>query len=120
MTEEKVFFEEGDVKVTSSRFLTYGKTQTLSGITSVSSFEQKPSRKYPIILGIVGLICFTFSWLVAVILVALAVLWWISQKTDYIVRLESSSGTTDALTSKNQDFIFKVGDAMNEAIVYRG
>jgi len=120
MAEEKVFFEAGDVKVTSSRFITFGKTQALSGITSVSTHYISPSRVGPIVLAVVGLICFAFSWIVAIILVAAAVLWWISQKTIYFVRLESAAGTTDALSSKDKDFIFQVADALNDAIVHRG
>ena len=120
MAEEKVFFESGDVKVTSSRFITYGKTQALAGITAVSSHYQSPNRMGPIILGIVGLVCFAFSWLVAIILIALAVLWWVMQKTVYFVRLESASGAADALSSNDKDFIFQVVDALNDAIVHRG
>lgn len=120
MSEEKVFFEDGDVKVTSSRFLTFGKTQTLSGITSVSSYVQNPDRKWPIILAVVGALCFYFSWVIAVILIAAAVAWLYFQKTYYTVQLESSSGVTDALTDTNKEYIFKVIDALNEAIVHRG
>lgn len=120
MAEEKVFFESGDVKVTSSRFITFGKTQALGGITAVSSHYISPKRMGPIIVGIVGLICFAFSWIVAVIVIAAAVLWWISQKTIYFVRLESASGATDALSSKDREFIMQVVDALNDAIVHRG
>ena len=120
MTEEKVFFESGDVKVTSARFITYGKTQALSGITSVSSHYVKPNRMWPIILGVVGAICLAFNWIVAILFIALAAYWWISQKTIYFVRLESASGTADALSSKDRDFIFKVVDALNDAIIHRG
>ncbi|MDU1891004.1 MAG: DUF6232 family protein [Dysgonomonas sp.] len=120
MAEEKVFFDAGDVKVTSSRFMTFGKTQALAGITAVSTHYVSPSRLGPIILGVVGLLCFAFSWVVGLILVVGAVLWWISQKTVYIVRLESASGVTDALSSKDKDFVFQVSDALNEAIVHRG
>jgi hypothetical protein len=120
MSDEKVFFEDRDVTVTSSRFLTFGKTQALSGITSVSSYVQKPNRKLPIILAIVGLICFYFSWIIAVLVIAAAAVWMYFQKTYYTIQLESASGTTDALTDTDNDFIFKVVDAINEAIVYRG
>jgi len=120
MSDEKVFFEDRDVTVTASRFLTYGKTQALSGITAVSSFVQKPNREPPIILAVVGLICFYFSWFIAVLIIAAAVAWWFFQKTYYIVQLESASGTSDALTDTDQDFILKVVDALNEAIVHRG
>ncbi len=120
MSEEKVFFEDRDVTVTSSRFITFGKTQALSGITAVSSYVQKPNRIPPIVVAGVGLICFYFSWFLALILIAAAAVWWFLQKTYYIVQLESASGTNDALSDTDKTFIFSVVDALNEAIVHRG
>ncbi len=120
MSEEKVFFENADVKVTSARFVTFGKTQALSGITAVSSHYISPKRTLPIVLGVVGLICFSFSWVLAVLLIVLAVVWWVLQKTDYFVRLESASGITDAFTSKDQELINKIVEALNDAIIHRG
>lgn len=120
MAEEKVFLDSGGVKVTSSRFITFGKTQALAGITAVSSHYESPKRTGPIVLAIIGLICFAFKWWLAIILIALAVLWWMSQKTIYFIRLESASGASDALSSKDKDFIFQVVDALNDAIVHRG
>jgi hypothetical protein len=43
-----------------------------------------------------------------------------SQKTIYQVVLASSSGENDALSDKDQDFINKVVEALNDAIVFRG
>jgi ABC-type uncharacterized transport system permease subunit len=121
MSEEKVFFENGDVKVTSARFVTFGKTQALSGITAVSSHYVSPKRTGPIVLAVVGLLClFAEQYILALVLIALAVVWWIMQKTVYFVRLESASGTSDAFSSKDQDLIFKIVDALNEAIIHRG
>ncbi|MDX9942873.1 MAG: DUF6232 family protein [Bacteroidales bacterium] len=120
MAEEKVFFEDRGVKVTNSRFITYGKTHSLSGITAVSSQYISPSRKWPIILGVIGLALFAWKWFLALIVIALAVGWWMSQKTIYQVVLASSSGENDALSDKDQDFINKVVEALNDAIVFRG
>ncbi len=120
MAEEKVFFENRGVKVTNSRFITFGKTHSLSGITAVSSQYISPSRKWPIILGVIGLALFAWKWFLALIIIALAVFWWISQKTIYQVVLSSASGESDALSDKDQGFILNVVDALNEAIVHRG
>lgn len=118
--EEQVFFDERGVKVTNARFITFGKTQTLAGITSVSSFIEKPKRTLPIVLGIIGLICFSFSYILAIILIIAAVAIWVIQKPEYIVRLESASGSVDALKDKDSGFIDKVINALNDAIVHRG
>jgi len=120
MAEETVFFEEGDVKVTNARFLTYGKTHSMNGITSVSKFRFPPNRKGPIILAIVGLLAFIFKWYIAVIILALAAVWWFTQKTYYSVQLSSASGDADALRSANEEYIDRVVTALNDAIVHRG
>jgi hypothetical protein len=120
MAEETVFFEEGNVKVTNARFLTFGKTHSMNGITSVTKYQITPSRKGPIIVAVIGLLAFIFKWYIAVIILAAAVAWFISQKKKYSVQLSSASGDNEALTSTNEEYIDKVVAALNDAIVHRG
>jgi hypothetical protein len=119
MAEEKVFFDERSVKVTSARFITLGKTHSMSGVTAVSSYIIKPNRKPPVILAVIGIIIVIFHWAGA-ILIAGAVAWWFLQKNLYSVMLSSASGNQDALTDNDEDFIQRVVTALNDAIVHRG
>jgi hypothetical protein len=119
MAEEKVFFDEQGVKVTNARFVTFGKTHSMSGVTAVSSYINKPNRKQPIILAVVGIIIVIFHWSGA-IFIAGAIAWWFIQKNTYSVVLSSASGNEDALTDKNEDFIQRAVTALNDAIVFRG
>lgn len=119
MAEEKVFFDERGVKVTNARFVTTGKTHSIAGVTAVSSYIISPNRKPPIILAVVGLIITIFHW-AGLILVAGAAAWWFIQKKQYSVVLSSASGNQDALTDPDQDFIARVVEALNEAIIHRG
>jgi len=120
MAEEKVFFEDGNVKVTNARFMTYGKTHSMSGVTSVTSIVINPDRKGPLIVAVIGLLCFIFKWYLAVIVLAAAVAWWVMQKKKYAVLLNSASGDQEALSSTDSSFIDKVVTALNDAIVHRG
>ena len=120
MAEEKVFFEQGDIKVTNSRFMTYGTTHSMSGVTSVTQLIFKPNRIGPIIVAAVGLLCFIFSWWIAIIVLAAAVVWWFMQKTRYAVQMSSASGDQEALSSTDGELINKVVAALNDAIVHRG
>lgn len=120
MAEEKIYFEEGNVKVTNARFLTYGKMHSMAGITSVAKYVISPSRKGPIILGVVGLVAFAAHWLVAILLIAGAVAWFMSQKNVYQVTLSSASGSEEALSSNDEAFIDRVVNALNDAIADRG
>lgn len=121
--EEKSFFSDGGVSVTNARFIAQGQTYAMSGITSVKSFRQDPSRKGPIILGIVGVLALGGGGSVTVgglLLAAGAVAWWFLQKPEFSVLLSSASGETKALASQDGDFISKVVNALNDAIVHRG
>jgi hypothetical protein len=121
--EEKSFFNEGGVSVSNSRFIVPGQTYAMSGITSVKSYRQDPSRKGPIILGIVGLLALGGGGnavFLGLLLIAGAVAWWFSQKPEFSVLLTSASGEAKALTNKDGQFITRVVNALNDAIVHRG
>jgi hypothetical protein len=119
--EEKIFFNQGGVSVSNARFIVHGQTYAMNGVTSVKQAARHPSRVGPIIAGIVGLILLLNSaigW--AVVFLAAAVIWWIAQKSEWIVVLQSSSGETKALTSNEKPFIEGVINALNDSIVHRG
>ncbi len=121
--EEKDFFNSENVSVTNARFIVRGQTYAMSGITSVKSFQDDPSRAGPIIMGIVGLLALVAGdggVVIGLIFIACAILWWISQKKKFSVLLNTASGETEALTSHDRRFISRVVDALNEAIIYRG
>lgn len=121
--EEKTFFSSGDVSVTSARFMAKGQTYAMSGVTSVKSFRQDPSRKGAIILGIIGLLMMMGgggALVLGVLFIAAAIAWWMSQKPEFSVLLSSASGEVKALASPDGDFISKVVGALNDSIVHRG
>jgi hypothetical protein len=118
--EEKTFFENGDVKVTNSRFVTGGQTYAMSNVTSVKTFIQKPSRVFGVLLLIVGLIMLLNSLMFGFVLVALASVILYMQKSIYHVMLSTSGGETSALKTNEREYIEKVVNALNDAIVHRG
>lgn len=120
---EQTFLNEGSVTVTNARFIVYGQTYAMSGVTSVKSLEFPPSRKGPIILIVIGIISMLAgkgAILVGILFLAAGIGWWLLQKSKYSVALSSASGEVQALTSKDGDFVFRVVNALNEAIVARG
>lgn len=125
--EEKTFFEHGDVKVTNSRFIAGGQTYVMSNVTSVKSFVQKPDKVGGIVLLIIGLVfvaiglAATFLFYLGIVLVAVAAFVLnSSQKSVYHVMLTTSGGEVSALKTYQLDYITKVVNALNEAIVHRG
>lgn len=116
---EETLFQSGNVVVTNKRFMVGGKTIALAGVVSVSMMYTDPSRTAPIILLIIGLICLAFAWLLGVVLIILGALWLYSQKRVYHVVLESAAGSQEALSSKDEQYISDVVQALNDAIVSR-
>ena len=127
---ERVFFDNVGmgVRVTNSRFIVADRTYAMSGITSVKSATKTPSRNGPIVLGIFGICGILIAVLgpenyamlgFGAVLIFLAVIWWVMQKTHYTVLLASASGETEALTDINAEFIKGVVQALNEAIIFR-
>lgn len=118
--EEKTFFEYEGVKVTNARFVVDHQTFAMSNITSVSTAQEHPSRVWPILFIIAGLVlCLTVPVL-GVFLICIGALWMWQQKSKYHVMLKTSGGEAKALTSHQKDYISKVVAALNNAIVHRG
>lgn len=119
---------EGSVTVTNARFVVPGQTYALSGITSVSTWVKKPSKKGPIISIIIGLIALFIGIDTksaggigfGVVLIGIGALILFLQKPTYTVRLYTASGEVDAISSKDRDFIHRISGAVTDAIVARG
>ena len=121
--EETSFFNEGGVSVSNARFIADNQTYAMSGVTSVKEFRQDPSRKVPIIMGIIGVLALAGGGtvtLVGLALLAGAVGIWFLNKPEFSVLLSSASGEAKALTRQDGEFISKVVGALNNAIVHRG
>lgn len=123
--EEKEFYRNGSVSITNSRFIVGTTTYAMNGVTSVKCGEQVPSKVAPVIVGLISLIMlFTASGLlvkaISILVVLCCVAWFKSLKTEYMVFLSSASGESQALSSKDKDYIDSVIHNLNEAIVHRG
>ncbi len=121
--DEKIFFNQGNVSVSNSRFIVDGQTYAMSNVTSVKSGVTPPDRGAAIVIAIIGLAClFGSGWVfvVGLVAVAIAVLAWIGSKAKYSVILNTSSGENKALVSEDKPYIANVVSSLNEAIVSRG
>ena len=106
--EEKTFGNEAGVSVSNARFIAAGQTYAMSGVTSVKSSRADPSRKGPIIMGIIGVLALMgggTAMIVGLILIAAAAALWFTQKPEFQVLLSSASGEAKALSSKDGEFI---------------
>ena len=131
---EQTFLSSGSVTVTQARFVVDGQTYAMQGVTSVRRELAQPSKKGPIIAVLFGVIAVFVSFalfsssigtgivllLIGVGIIAAGVFWFRGLKATHFVILNSASGESRALWSKDESFIAQVVDALNNAIIARG
>jgi hypothetical protein len=127
---EETIYRDSAIQVTTSRAILRDKTYAMANVTSVSMYTQPGNRTAGIILSILGgfgvLVGLTAGpdarcalWFGAIML-AVGLLAAITPKNSYWVRIGSASGEANALSSPDPEYIRKIVEAMNDAIVRRG
>lgn len=132
--QEHTFYSNGNVAVTSARFMVGGETYAMNSIASVRAVKDDPERDWGclgwvVVLGIgliflLGLTGSDILGIIGIILAALAVVgvlyMIITEKPTYKVVLRTSAGDAPVLESKNEMFVKEVVSAINQAMVHRG
>ena len=120
--QEKTFYQDPKVTVTEAKFVAGNETYDMKNISSVSNFEIIKSKSGPIILMVFGFILLIPSGLriLGGILVILGFFWLFSVKNEYAVRISTNEGEVNSVVSVNRDYIQKIVDALNEAIIFKG
>lgn len=127
--EEKVFMPNvGGVSVTNTRLVVYNKTYALANVSSVGLEKRKPHIILGCVMLWVGFVAFGagvshlpsgMGWLVGgIVLFGAGVL--LVRMREYIVRLRTAGGESNALKSSNGEFAKQVVQAIEQAIVSRG
>jgi len=128
MSEEILYKNSnGNIVVTTSRFIVNNKTYALSGITSVSAWEQPPSYTGAILATIFGFFIAFIGFAansITTLLVGIGILLYgiylfSALKTKYTVRIQTAGGEIDAVWSYDRELIEKIVDALNTAIIRR-
>ena len=129
MSEEVTFYADGrGVRITNTRLIIGATTYAMTNITSVSMRTIPANRVPGIVIAILGLIILIGTGLldssvgiiIGVIVLGLGILLAVIPKPKYTVRIGSASGETDAISSKDREYIQSVVTAINEAFIKRG
>ena len=122
MQNETTFYQDSLVTVTQSRYITQSKTYAMRNISSVHVFEIEKSKVTPILMILFG-IPFLFSgnvfW-IGLILIGLGILIVFNIKNEYTVRISTNAGEADSTISKDKEYIQKIVNALNDAMIHRG
>jgi hypothetical protein len=92
----------------------------MSNITSVKSFEDKPSYFLAIVTLVIGVAILASYTAVGMILCAAACFSMFKKETTYHVMLATSGGEVSALKTNQPDYLNQVVAALNSAIISRG
>jgi len=88
---EKVFFQRGEVTVTTTRLMVGSKTFSINNIVSTRGLEITP--------GLIGKL--------------------FGAKSEFVVQLSTAAGDVEAYKSEDSDFISDLLNALDEAIASR-
>jgi hypothetical protein len=127
---EESIYSDTIVLVTTARVIISGTTYALRNITSAKMTVTPATEGCAMALLVVGILGVLFSfgafaeawtgfaWLViSGGIVAVGIFWVRSLKPSYNVIIASSAGEIRALDSKDKDYVSKIVDAINEALV---
>ena len=134
--DEIVYFQEGGVSVTNTRVVLGTKVYAIANVSSVSAIK-KPTivRAIGILVAIIALVAIVLvvmsslgssaginvgGVIIGIILLVVGVVFAVTAKDKYIVRIASNSGEACVLSSKNLAHIRGIFNAVNKAIIQRG
>ena len=122
LQNEFTFYQDGNVTVTQSRFVTNSKTYAMRNISSVHIFEIIKSKTLPITMIIIGILMLfsDASRVLGLILLTLGIFILAFTKNEFSVRISTNSGEVNSIVSKDRLYIQNIVSALNDAIVYRG
>ncbi len=120
--KEIMFYQDGQIKVTQTRYITHSKTYAMRNISSVHLFEIVKSRRLPAIIITIGILLL-FSdevrlYGIGLLLFGALILFF--TKNDFAVRISTNAGEVNSIVSKDRNYILQIVNALNEAIIHIG
>ena len=136
--QETIYLQDRNVLITNTRAIMAGHTFAMANVTSVSMTSNTASP-LPVLISLgVGAVGAMYGSIYAAVAslslwplflgpvccAALVILGWLLLSSEtmitYAVRIGSSGGEANVLASKDQAYVQRIVDAMNEAIIQRG
>lgn len=128
VSEEKVIYEQGDIKITNLRAIFGDKTYAISNVTSVTKKEKTNLSAFlPVAIIVVGIAFISFAFFDEVInwiAIGFGILMVVGGyfvamllKTEYFVQIASAVGVEEAYKSKSIVKVTDIVRAINQAII---
>ena len=126
---ETTYYKDEKVQITDIRAIFGSKTYSMSNVTSVSMYEMPAKRTTGIIIALVGLLIslclFSISdsiggGIFGILILIVGICLIFGAKEKYVVKIGIASGEVDGLVSHDSNYVQKIVEAMNQAIIQRG
>lgn len=126
--EVTFYVDEAGVRITNTRLIVPGATYAMANITSVKTETVNPSYSgvfLTIVVGVAFLIGASSlksgsAAALGVLVVFAGIVWAVVLKPEYKLGVSSASGERSPLSSRDEAYIDKIVQAINEAIIHRG
>ncbi|WP_019883203.1 MULTISPECIES: DUF6232 family protein [unclassified Methylophilus] len=121
--DRKVFFSDGGVIISDSRFIASGYIYNIRDIISVRLGVVEPPRSLAVFILSIGLLFLLTEGALFVVggcLIALGVMTWLFVKTSYVVVIKTATGEHKVLKDHNSSYIEQVIRALDAALINRG
>lgn len=130
--EDKVLYKDENVLISVTRYVAFNTTYAMRDITSVSITEDEPGRLLPIGIWLFSIAqAFLFDesiikpwiqsrYLAAITFFMIGIFVNGFYHTKYFVTITNLSGQLNTVQSENREYIQKIVDSLNQAIVERG
>jgi len=123
MPEDQVYFQQGEITVTSARFIVSAQTFAMRTITSIREEQEDPTRVWPVIFILAGVSVFIANLMpfnlgaILGLAIFVAGIWQaVRSKPTFSVVLTAAHGEVTAYRSKNREFVSQIIQALNKAI----
>lgn len=121
--DRKVFFSDGGVIISDSRFIASGYIYNIRDIISVRLGVIEPQRWLALFSMALGLVLSLTEGVLFVVgggFIALGIMAWIFAKTRYAVILKTATGDHHVLLDTSSEYIGQVTHALDAAMINRG
>ena len=118
--EEKVFYESGNILVTSARFVSGNETFSMANIAAVRVDTESPSHTGPVITVLLGLITMSVSPIIGIVIAAIGAAVIYLRKPTHSITINTNGGNLTAMASDKKEDLTPIVKAIFDAIVSRG
>lgn len=122
LQNEVTFYQDVNVTVTQSRYVTNSKTYAMRNISSVHIFEIVKSKTAPVLMIIMGVLMLFANdiRILGFIVLVVGILILALNKNEFTVRISTNAGEVNSIVSKDRLYVQNIVSALNDAIVFRG